>query len=117
MRHQAGPQVSCGMGLIRGIPAALVSVALGGCSAIAPLRPSIPSPSYTLAWHDEFDGTKLDESKWTHYAPGPRRDAVNLPEAVTLDGKGHLVITTSRVDVPDPKNPGATRPEYHTGMI
>jgi len=22
-------------------------------------------PSFTLEWHDEFDGTSLDESKWT----------------------------------------------------
>ena len=95
----------------------LTATLLGGCASTAPLHPSIPSPGYTLAWHDEFDATKLDETKWSHYAPGPRRDAENVPEAVMLDGKGHLVITTSRVDVPDPKNPGATKPEYHTGMI
>ena len=89
----------------------------GGCASTAPLHLSIPSPGYTLAWHDEFDGTTLDRSKWDDYAPGPRREAVNVPEAVTLDGKGHLVITTSRVEVPDPAHPGATKPEYHTGMI
>jgi beta-glucanase (GH16 family) len=86
-----------------------------GCASVLPARPSGPDDVYTLAWHDEFDGTNLDATKWTHYAPGPRRDAVNVPEAVTLDGRGHLVITTSRVEVPDPA--GGTKSEYHTGMI
>ncbi len=95
----------------------LVPASLAGCMSGPPLHPAIPSPGYTLAWHDEFDGTKLDETKWTHYAPGPRRDAINVPEAVTLDGHGHLLITTSRVDVSDPTNAAATKPEYHTGMI
>ncbi len=88
---------------------------LAGCASTAPIHPDIPSPGYTLAWHDEFDGTKLDATKWAQYAPGPRRDAVNVPEAVTLDGQGHLVITTSRVRVPDAA--GATKTEYRTGMI
>lgn len=86
----------------------------GGCAS----KVSSAAPSgYTLAWHDEFDGTQLDPAKWSHYAPGPRRDAVNVPEAVTLDGQGHLVITTSRVEVPDEKSAGKKRTEYHTGMI
>lgn len=95
-----------------------VSAALGfGCASTVPLNPAIPSTGYTLAWHDEFDGANLDMTKWSHYAPGPRREAVNVPEAVTLDGQGHLVITTSRVDVPDQKAAGGKKSEYHTGMI
>ena len=52
-----------------------------------------PPPGYKLAWADEFDGTQLDLTKWTHWLPGKRRDATNVPEAVTVaDGK--LTITT-----------------------
>ncbi len=59
-----------------------------------------------LIWHDEFDGNALDMGKWGYRGLGPRRDAVNVKEAVRLDGKGHLVITTTKA--------GGT---YHTGMI
>jgi beta-glucanase (GH16 family) len=65
-----------------------------------------PLPGATLLWGDEFDGTKLDENKWAYRGLGPRRDGVNVREAVQLDGNGHLLMTTSYVD-------GA----YHTGMI
>ena len=68
-----------------------------------------------LAWSDEFDGTKLDHAKWRDYAPGKHRDAVNVPEAVTLDGKGHLRITTSRVETQD--EAGKPKTEIRTGMI
>jgi beta-glucanase (GH16 family) len=39
-------------------------------------------------------------------ACGRRRDAINVKEAVTLDGRGHLVLTTNKVGG-----------KYHTGMI
>jgi len=57
-------------------------------------------------WADEFDGTALDESKWMYRGLGPRKGGVNVKEAVSLDGHGHLVITTSKVGG-----------KYHTGMI
>jgi beta-glucanase (GH16 family) len=75
----------------------------------------LPSPDYVLVWTDEFDATVLDETKWSHYALGPRRDAVNVREAVALDGKGHLVMTTSRAMVK--QEDGSEKPEYKTGMI
>ena len=65
-----------------------------------------PPAGYTLVWHDEFNGNVLDKSKWRHRALGPRRDAVNVSDAVSLDGNGHLLITTSKVG-----------DEWHTGMI
>ena len=61
---------------------------------------------YKLVWSDEFDGAELDLARWDYRQLGPRRDAVNVKDTVTLDGKGHLVLTTKRS--------GA---EYHTAMI
>jgi beta-glucanase (GH16 family) len=51
---------------------------------------------WKLAWHDEFDGSKLDESRWQTPPDGPRRDASWMRKAVSLDGRGHLVIQTLR---------------------
>ncbi|MFP4056696.1 MAG: family 16 glycosylhydrolase [Candidatus Brocadiia bacterium] len=59
-----------------------------------------------LVWSDEFEGHALDETKWSHRCPGPRKGGVNVEEAVVLDGKGHLAITTRRVG-----------DAFHTGMI
>jgi beta-glucanase (GH16 family) len=59
-----------------------------------------------LVWSDEFDGASLDLTKWIYRGLGPRRGAVNVKEAVTLDGQGHLVLTTSQVG-----------DKIHTGMI
>ena len=47
-----------------------------------------------MIWHDEFDGTKLDESKWVYRPDGKRKDGWWGRKAVSLDGKGHLVIKT-----------------------
>ncbi|MHC4171015.1 MAG: hypothetical protein ACYSWQ_29095, partial [Planctomycetota bacterium] len=55
-----------------------------------------PVEGYRLVWSDEFDGDKLDFDKWGYRALGPRRDAINVKETVTLDDKGHLVLTTKR---------------------
>jgi autotransporter-associated beta strand protein len=50
-------------------------------------------PGYYLVWADEFNATSLDSTKWNHWLPGRRRDAVNVANAVSLDGS-NLVITT-----------------------
>lgn len=52
-----------------------------------------PPPGYKLAWADEFDGTQLDAKKWKHWFPGRRRDAFDVPEAVSVRD-GFLTITT-----------------------
>lgn len=58
---------------------------------------SPPSDEYKLIWNDEFDGTQLDETKWfPRFSGQVRRDAVNMREALSLDGDGHLLITTSK---------------------
>ena len=64
-------------------------------------RHSLPEPpggkSWKLVWQDEFDGTKLDEAKW-EVPEGRRRDGWWSSKAVSLDGAGHLVISTIRED-------------------
>ena len=75
-----------------------------------PPKPDAPIRGYALVWSDEFDGERLDETKWAHRGLGPRRDGVNVREAVALDGEGHLLITTSRHEE-------GGRIEYRTGMI
>ena len=58
----------------------------------------LPSPpnggSLKLIWHDEFDGDKVDETKWTYRPDGKRKGGWWNKKAVSLDGEGHLVITT-----------------------
>ena len=57
------------------------------------LPPAPKGQAWKLAWHDEFDGETLDETKWD-VPEGKRRDAWWSRKAVALDGKGHLAIKT-----------------------
>ena len=75
-------------------------------STIAPPREGPPSSDYKMVWHDEFDGPKLDESKWSHRYVGKRRSGWIDPECVTFDGQGHMLISVKKVG-----------DEYHGGMI
>jgi beta-glucanase (GH16 family) len=52
-----------------------------------------PPPNYVLAWSDEFDGSSLDTNKWNNRLPGPRNDAINTAQAVSVTN-GALTITT-----------------------
>jgi len=47
-----------------------------------------------MAWRDEFDGYLLNMDKWSYRSLGRRHDAYNVPDAVRLDGLGHLEIVT-----------------------
>jgi beta-glucanase (GH16 family) len=47
--------------------------------------------NWKLIWSDEFDGKELDMSKWV-YRLGQRRGGVWVKEALSLDGKGCLVM-------------------------
>jgi beta-glucanase (GH16 family) len=80
----------------------LVLLGLGGCGPVG----EIPVEGYALVWADEFDGGELDMGKWGYRQLGLRRDGVNVAESVSLDGRGHLVLTTRQVG-----------DEYHTAMI
>jgi beta-glucanase (GH16 family) len=89
-------------------PASTGAPAAGAQQSVGAVTPGSgpPSPDYRLVWSDEFDGTALDSSRWDYRGLGPRRDAVNVKEAVALDGEGHLVLTTTRAGN-----------EYHTAII
>jgi beta-glucanase (GH16 family) len=71
----------------------LALVTLAGIFAIPSLSRAVPPPGYYLVWSDEFNGTHLDRSKWDYWLLGPRRNAVNVTNAISLDGS-NLVITT-----------------------
>ena len=48
---------------------------------------------WQLAWHDEFDGTQLDMTKWDHrYCMMGKRHMTWQPEGVSLDGKSNCVF-------------------------
>ncbi|HRV09666.1 MAG TPA: hypothetical protein P5568_14500, partial [Acidobacteriota bacterium] len=42
------------------------------------LLDSLPDPpegmAWRLVWHDEFEGTEVDQTKWAFPPPAPRRD-------------------------------------------
>lgn len=67
---------------------AIAFAAVPGARALA-----VPA-GYALTLDDEFDRSALDPTIWDYRLSGPRRDAVNTPDAVALDGEGHLVIDT-----------------------
>jgi len=56
------------------------------------LPPPPPGQSWQLTWHDEFEGTALDETKW-EVPENRRRDGWWSRRAVSLDGKGNLVLS------------------------
>ena len=56
--------------------------------------PPVPEGKvWKLVWHDEFEGDKLDESKWD-VPDNKRRDGWWSRKAISLDGKGNLVMST-----------------------
>jgi beta-glucanase (GH16 family) len=73
--------------------------------ALAKPIAAAPPEGYTLAWSDDFNGSKLDTTKWSHRGLGKRRHAVNVADAVTVQN-GMLRITTY-----------TTNGRHHTGMI
>jgi beta-glucanase (GH16 family) len=64
----------------------------GASKSQLPLTPD--GKAWKLVWHDEFDGTKLDESKWAYRPDGKRKNGWWDRRAVMLDGKSHLAIKT-----------------------
>jgi len=58
------------------------------------LPPPPAGKDWKLVWQDEFDGEKLDTTKWTPRPDGKRKGGWWSQKAVGLDGKGNLVIKT-----------------------
>jgi len=56
------------------------------------LPPAPEDKTWKLVWHDEFAGTKLDTTKWD-IPEYKRRDGYWSRKAISLDGKGHLVMS------------------------
>lgn len=58
----------------------------------AEVEDRLPAPpdgkSWKLIWHDEFDGNRLDESKWEPRPGGKRKGGWWSPKAISLDGQG-----------------------------
>ncbi len=58
----------------------------------------LPAPpaghKWRLVWHDEFDGPKLDETKWNRLGDSKRRDGYWIKDDAYVDGKGNLVLRT-----------------------
>jgi beta-glucanase (GH16 family) len=57
------------------------------------LPPATAGKSWKLVWHDEFDGPKLDTTKWASPPDGARRDALWLGKAISFDGQGHVKLS------------------------
>lgn len=57
-----------------------------------------PGKAWRMIWHDEFEGSTLDGSKWESPPDGPRHAGWWTSRAVSLDGRGHLAIKTWRED-------------------
>jgi len=78
--------------------AALLLLAGAALCADAPtpadVLPELPEgQTWKAAFNDEFDGTKLDESKWEVPEEHVRRDGWWSPRAISLDGQGNLAIS------------------------
>jgi beta-glucanase (GH16 family) len=93
---------------LRPLPLAVIAAVSLSAVPASSMRPRSlrPPAGYRLIWSDEFDGHALDARKWDYRDLGPRRDAVNVKECVSLDGKGHLVLETRRAGS-----------QYQTAMI
>lgn len=79
-------------------PLIFATLSLQGAGAAPRPADRMPAPpqgkAWKLAWNDEFDGRKLDETKWDVPPDSVRRDGWWMRKAIDLDGRGHLSIST-----------------------
>jgi len=81
--------------------ASVVSAAAGPGADTGRIREEFMPPAgegktWKLAWSDEFNGTKIDRSKWEIVGDWKRRDGYWVKEDSYLDGKGNLIIRTKK---------------------
>lgn len=55
-----------------------------------------PGKQWRLVWHDEFDGSRLDETKWNRLGDWKRRDGYWAKNDAYLSGKGTLLLRTRK---------------------
>lgn len=72
--------------------------------------PTPVTPTYELAWQDDFTGTQLSLTDWYHRIPGVRHDGFNDATTVSLDGNGNLLIKVYSDTI-------SGTVTHHTGMI
>jgi beta-glucanase (GH16 family) len=60
------------------------------------LPPHPAGHKWKLIWHDEFDGTKLDESKWNRLGDYKRKGGYWVKEDAYLSGQGALLLRTKK---------------------
>lgn len=79
---------------------AIISVFGGEVLAAKSEGEFLPEPAkgkkWELVWSDEFEGEKIDESKWEIMGDWKRRDGFWVKEDCYLDGKGKLIIRTKK---------------------
>jgi beta-glucanase (GH16 family) len=71
----------------------LLALSARGTEPEDQIPPAPDGKAWKLIWHDEFDGDRLDESKWEPRPDGKRKGGWWSRKAISLDD-GHLVITT-----------------------
>src|SRR3990172_8308630 len=77
--------------------ALLAAMAIERAQATDELLPPAPAGNkWKLIWNDEFDGAKLDESKWNRLGDSKRRDGFWIKDDAFLNGKGQLVLRTRK---------------------
>ncbi len=60
------------------------------------LPPPESGKKWQLKWADEFEGSKLDESKWNRLGDWKRRDGFWVKDDAYLSGKGTLLLRTRK---------------------
>ena len=84
------------------LSAALLSLALSSplVAQPQPAKDSLPplptGQTWKLIWQDEFDGPKLDETKWNRLGDHVRKGGWWVKEDAYLSGKGTLMLRTKK---------------------
>jgi len=82
--------------LLSGLLATAAGLGIAGAQSTTEFLPPAPAGQrWELAWHDEFEGRTLDESKWNRLG-GKRRDGYWVKPDAYLNGKGSLVLRTRK---------------------
>ena len=78
----------------------LLAVSAEAADSDDQLPPPAEGKAWQLVWHDEFDGDKLDESKWD-VPDHQRRDGWWSPQAVAVVNGGQITDSESRKNEPE----------------